>query len=74
MLDNSSGLCYNRNCPDEHCTGANVCQQCISQFHIAGKTPFVCGLTSPAVHLDNGSARGGRFAFTERRENETKRD
>jgi hypothetical protein len=56
---------YNCSCRDEQ----NIEALCFSsaagfaQSHIARKAPSMCGLTSSAVRLDNGSTRGGRFVM-----------
>jgi hypothetical protein len=58
---------YNLYCLDEQNTGALYLNKAagshFSQSNIAGKAPSVCGLTSSAVRLGNGSAHGGRFAM-----------
>jgi hypothetical protein len=56
---------YNSICRDEQNTGALLFSKAtvFSQFRIVGKAPSMCGHSSLAARLDNGSARGGRFAM-----------
>ena len=56
---------YNSDCQDEQNTGA-LCfpsAAMFSQSDIVGKAFLICGLTSQAVHLDNGSAYKERFVM-----------
>lgn len=57
---------YNSKCLDEQIyQGAFISKAAISHNRIiVGKAPFICGLTSLAVRLGNGSAYGGRFAMS----------
>jgi 5-methylcytosine-specific restriction endonuclease McrA len=56
---------YNTYCQDEQNTEALCLSEAaqFSQLNIVGKAPSMCGLTSSAVRLDNGSAHGGRFVM-----------
>lgn len=56
---------YNFKCLDEQMTrGALLSKAAYSHnLNIVGKVPLMCGLTSPAVRLGNGSAHEGHFAM-----------
>ena len=58
-------LWYTLPCRDEQNSGALCFVKAAGfpQLNIVGKVPSACGLTSQAVHLDNGSAREGHFSM-----------
>lgn len=63
-----SCLCYNLKCLDEQNTGALFYPEAalaIQKLSILGKAPSMCGLTSLAVRLGNGSAHGGHFVMSD---------
>jgi 5-methylcytosine-specific restriction endonuclease McrA len=59
-------MCYNSSCLNKQSTGALFIPEAAlatQNLSISGKAPSMCGLTSLAVCLGNGSAHGGHFVM-----------